>query len=364
VHPPSTRKGTAGILARAMTSVQEERPASSRALLKRFALIAVAVVSLYLVAPALSAVFASWPDVRDLDPLLLTLIAVAQVGAFGCFWVVLRIALGLRTWPPVITSQLASNAAARVMPGGGAAGNALQYAMLVRSGVPGGTAASGLIAASLLTTGIVLALPALALPAVLGGEPIDRDLARAAWAGAAALVLLGATGAVLLFTERALRWLGRAIQSVRNRLLRRREPLRDLPDRLMDERDFIRSVFSDRWPGALAATLGRWAFDYGSLMIALVATGSRPAPLAVLVAFCSAQALALVPLTPGGLGFVEAGLTGMLVLAGVNSSDALVATLAYRLASYWLPIPFGAVAYVWHRNRYGSAEGPVSARSG
>jgi uncharacterized membrane protein YbhN (UPF0104 family) len=325
-------------------------------------LLVVAGVSLYLVAPSLLAVFASWPDVRDLDPLLLQFIVIAQLGAFACFWQILRIALGTRRWLPVMTSQLASNAAARIVPGGGATGNAVQYAMLVDAGLPKQRVASGLTAASLLTTGIVLALPALAVPAILGGSPIDDNLARAAWAGVAAAVLLGSAGAVLLFADRPLRESGRALQAARNRLpiLRRRPPLEDLPERLLLERDFVRSVLSSRWPGALAATLGRWAFDYGSLLLALVAVGARPAPVAVLLAFCTAQALSLIPLTPGGLGFVEAGLTGTLALAGVSASDALVATLAYRIAAYWFPIPFGAAAYLVHRRRYGA----VAPRTG
>jgi uncharacterized protein (TIRG00374 family) len=322
--------------------------------IRRIAVLGVAVVSLYLVASAVLEVFASWPDVRDLDPLLLQFIVIAQIGAFACFWVILRITLDTRRWLPVITSQLAGNAAARVVPGGGATGNALQYDMLVKAGVAKRTAASGLTAASLLTTGIVLALPALALPAVLGGSRIDHHLARAAWAGAAALVLLVAAGALLLFADAPLRRAGSVLQAARNRLRRRRPRLNDLPDRLLRERDFIRSVLEARWPEALVATAGRWAFDYLSLLLALVAVGARPAPSAVLLAFCTAQALSLVPFTPGGLGFVEAGLTGTLALAGVSAGDALVATLAYRLAAYWIPIPVGAGAYVLHRRRYGA----------
>ena len=62
--------------------------------------------------------------------------------------------------------------------------------------------------------------------------------------------------------------------------------------------------------------------------------------------------LAQIPVTPGGLGFVEAGLTAMLALAGVSAGDAVLATFAYRLFSYWLPLPFGAVGFVAHRRRY------------
>ena len=76
----------------------------------------------------------------------------------------------------------------------------------------------------------------------------------------------------------------------------------------------------------------------------------------MLLAFCAAQLLGTLPLTPGGLGLVEAGLTGTLALAGVGGGAAVVATLAYRLVSFWLPIPAGAVAAVVHRRRFGTAE--------
>ena len=61
-------------------------------------------------------------------------------------------------------------------------------------------------------------------------------------------------------------------------------------------------------------------------------------------------------MTPGGLGFVEAGLTGTLALAGVPGATAAVATLAYRLVSFWLPLPFGPIAYWRFRRRYGSVD--------
>jgi uncharacterized protein (TIRG00374 family) len=60
----------------------------------------------------------------------------------------------------------------------------------------------------------------------------------------------------------------------------------------------------------------------------------------------------MIPFTPLGLGFGEAGLVGMLVLAGVGATDAAVATLAYRLVSFWIPIPLGGAGYVLFRRRY------------
>ena len=56
-----------------------------------------------------------------------------------------------------------------------------------------------------------------------------------------------------------------------------------------------------------------------------------------------------MPATPGGLGFVEAGLVGTLRLAAVPAADALTATLLYRIVAFWLPLPAGAVAFVLFR---------------
>ena len=47
---------------------------------------------------------------------------------------------------------------------------------------------------------------------------------------------------------------------------------------------------------------------------------------------------------PSGLGIVEASLSGLIVLAGVGGRSAVLATLAYRLAEYWLPMVAGLVA--------------------
>ncbi len=80
----------------------------------------------------------------------------------------------------------------------------------------------------------------------------------------------------------------------------------------------------------------------------------RPNPSLVLLAYVGGALLAQIPITPGGLGFVEAGLTGLLAAAGVNGQDALVATLAYRLVSFWLPLPIGGIAYLLFQHRYGS----------
>ena len=100
---------------------------------------------------------------------------------------------------------------------------------------------------------------------------------------------------------------GRAAQAVRNRVLRGRPPLSELPNRLMRERDEVREVLGRRWWEALMLAAGRWLLDYLTLLAALTAVEAHPRPSTVLLAFCAIQVLGTLPLTPGGLGFVEAG---------------------------------------------------------
>jgi uncharacterized protein (TIRG00374 family) len=102
----------------------------------------------------------------------------------------------------------------------------------------------------------------------------------------------------------------------------------------------------------VVAAAGNTGFDYLALLCALRAVGAAPRPSLVLLAYTSADLLALLPFTPGGLGFVEAGLVGTLRLAGVPGAHALAATLLYRLVAYWLPIPAGGLAYLLFRRRY------------
>ena len=168
---------------------------SAGALTRRGILLAVTGLSLYLLAPALLEVFGAFDELDEIAPWWFPAMVALQVGSFACMWGVQHLAVRAERWGPVITSQLASNAFGRVVPGGVAASGALQYAMLVRAGVPAAAAASGMTASSLLLFGTLLALPLLALPAVLGGVAVDPHLTRAALAGAALFVLMVALGA-------------------------------------------------------------------------------------------------------------------------------------------------------------------------
>jgi len=301
-------------------------------------------VSLYLVFPSVIDTFGSWRQITRFSLLALVGMAALQMASQFCMWALQRVALRAKRWRPVIASQLAGNALSKVAPGGGAMGAALQYKLLVQAGLPTGSTVGALTAVNLLVFAVVLALPVLAIPALLRGS-VDRSLLETAIAGIVFFIVASGAGAVLLSTDRPLAWVGRAVQNVRNKLRPKAEPLREFPTRLLHERDRILQTLGPRWKRALLATVGRWMFDYGTLLAALAAIGSHPRPGLVLLAFCGAQVLAQIPVTPGGLGFVEAGLTAMLALAGVSAGDAVVATFAYRLFQYWLPLPLGLLGF-------------------
>ncbi|MEA2366336.1 MAG: putative heme transporter [Thermoleophilaceae bacterium] len=329
---------------------------SAGALTRRGLLLVVTALSLYLLAPALLQVFGAFDQLHRINALWFLAMVALQVGSFACMWGIQRLAVRTEHWGPVITSHLASTAFGRVIPGGVAAAGAMQYSMLVRSGVPSAAAASGMTASSLLLFGTLLALPLLALPAIIGGVGVDPHLTRAALGGAVLFVLMVVVGAACVVWDRPLVLAGRAAQSIRNRIRRGHEPLTGLPERLLRERDVVVGVLGRQWWQALLLAAGRWVLDYLTLIAALYALGAAPRPSLVLLAFCAAQLLGTMPLTPGGLGFVEAGLTGTLALAGVGAGAAVVATLAYRLVSFWLPIPAGGVAAIIHRRHYGAEE--------
>ncbi|HEX4716955.1 MAG TPA: lysylphosphatidylglycerol synthase transmembrane domain-containing protein [Thermoleophilaceae bacterium] len=337
-------------IARGEHEAQRTHPRSLR---RTIIWLAITGISLYLVAPSVLDTLASWRDIKRFAPQWLLVMLVAQTAAMACLWALQHIAIGVARWSAVITSQLAGNAMAKVAPGGGAVGSALQYRMLVTAEVPPRPAVSGLTAANVLTFAVVLALPVLAIPALIRGS-VDRTLTETGIAGLVVFVVLAALGVVVLALDGPLRWIGRTAQRIRNRVRRNCEPLQTLPDRLIRERDRLLNTLGPRWKRALLATVGRWAFDYATLLAALAAVGVHARPALVLLAFCAAQLLAQIPITPGGLGFVEAGLTAMLSLAGVGPGNAVLATFAYRLFSYWLPMPVGLGAWVWHRRRYGA----------
>jgi uncharacterized protein (TIRG00374 family) len=309
-------------------------------------------VGIYLLLPSLLAVFGSWRSLSHLDWPFAFIAVACECASFVSLWALDRIALRTDAWFPVAAAQLSGNAAGRVLPGGGATAAGVAASMLRSAGIETGEAVAALGGSTALQLATAFALPLLALPAILAGVPVDHSLATAAYLGAALFVLLVGAGAIAFTCDRPLELVGRAIQWILNKTVRRHREVDGLPEGLLTGRDFVRTTIGEHWKGAILAAAGNTGFDYLALLAALHAVGGNPQPSLVLLAYVAAEVLALVPFTPGGLGFVEAGLVGTLTLAGVPSHNALTATLLYRIVSFWLPLPAGGIAYLLFRRRY------------
>jgi putative heme transporter len=309
-------------------------------------------VSLYVVAPSLVATFGSLPKLADVFPAWFVLIFVFEALAFVCIWELIRVALATHGWFDVACSQLAGNAASRALPGGAATGGALQIRMLQRAGFDVATTTTALTAVGLLSTATLFVLPVLALPAVIFGVAVSSQLlAGAIFASIIGILLLGG-GSLLLTSDRIILGIGHALDWVLRVARRHHTPSVSMSARVLAARNVVRSALSASWKVALPASLGNQLFDFLALEMSLLAVGAHVNVAVVLLAYVAATALAMIPFTPGGLGFVEAGLTGVLTLAGVSPDHAVVATLLYRLFSYWLPLPAGLVASLLFGRRH------------
>ena len=140
---------------------------------------------LYGVAPAVLDVLDAWPQVVDIEVYWFAAMVLAQVLSWASMWLLQRLAVDARSWWPVVTSQLASGALGRVVPGGPAAAGALQYRMLVVAGIPSSLAGIGIGVASIVLLATLAALPVLAIPAVLLGVAVPERLWQAGLLGIA-----------------------------------------------------------------------------------------------------------------------------------------------------------------------------------
>ncbi|GIK76438.1 MAG: TIGR00374 family protein [Acidobacteria bacterium] len=94
----------------------------------------------------------------------------------------------------------------------------------------------------------------------------------------------------------------------------------------------------------IAGAIGYWAFDNAVLWATFHAFGYSPAISIVLMGYLIGQLGGLLPI-PGGVGGIDGGLIGTLVVYGAPAAVVAAAVLAYRVILFWLPLLAGAVAF-------------------
>lgn len=341
-----------------------ERP--GRAWVRRWGGRAVALtvtgVSLYIVAPGLLSVFGSWPRLREVNLWWFIVLVLLEGLSLAAIWWLTRLALeppaddtGTVTgepprWTSVASAQLAGNAASKVVPGGAATGGVVQAKLLIQDGQPPAAVASSLTAIAIMTSGVLMLLPVLTVPALIIGPPPAKQLQLGVVVSVVMAVLIVGVGVSALTWSGFVVGVGRAAGHVVH-LVRPSVTADGVATSLVAQRDRVAAAFRGRWWRAVFAASANRMLDFTCLVAALAALGAHARPSEVLLAYVLAQALAIIPLTPGGLGFVESGLTGLLIVIGVPPATAAIGVLLYRLVSFWLPIPVGALAWAgWRIN--------------
>jgi uncharacterized protein (TIRG00374 family) len=243
----------------------------------------------------------------------------------------------------VVRIQLSTLAVSHVVPGGAAAGGGLGYRLLTNEGVVGTDAGFVLATASIgsavvlnviLWVGLVVSIP------FYGYNPLYLI------AAIVGLVLIGLFSLAVLALTRgeahAARWLRAFAQKVP---ILDEDKLHNLVHRTAAR---LRAIGSDR--SLLLRLVGwataNWLLDAASLWVFLIAFGHITGIEALLVSYGLANVLAAIPITPGGLGVIEAVLTASLVGFGAAHGQAVLGVIAWRLVNFWLPIPLGAGAYL------------------
>ncbi len=282
----------------------------------------------------------------------LIVVALINLATFAPPW--MAALPGLSMTHALVMSQ-ASTAAAAVLPGGDAVGMGLSYAMLRRWGfsvqqVAVATAATAVFNAF---ANVVFAVAAAGFLAMSGeSHPL---LTTAAAIGTAAVAVALALFAVALSDDGRARLLGGLFQRLWNRLARllRRRAASGWDERLVDFRREAVGLLRRRWLPLAGATLLGHLTVFLVLLVALRAVGVPSTDVSLAEAFAAwalIRVITTIPITPGGIGIVELGLTGALVGFGGHRAAVVASVLLYRVLTYVPPIALGGVCLlVWRR---------------
>jgi uncharacterized membrane protein YbhN (UPF0104 family) len=274
------------------------------------------------------------------QPGWLALAAALQLGSCAAYVLVFRGVfcrrMSWRTSTEIGLSELAANSVFSI---GGAGGLALGAWILRRGGLPAAYIARRTVAFFLLTslanvTFLGLGGVALATGLLSGSPGLLLGLIPAVAAAWAIALALGARRLAGVLARRSMRArLAAAARAVGDGL--------DEALRLLRTGDLA----------ILAGASGYMLFDVAMLGVCFAAFGNDVPPAGVLlVAYIIGQLGSLIPI-PGGIGGVDAGLIGTLVLYGVDPADAAVAVIAYRGLLLAIPAMVGLPALAVLRRR-------------
>jgi uncharacterized protein (TIRG00374 family) len=271
------------------------------------------------------------------------------------YWIVLQSALPGLTLRQAAISSTTSTAVANTVPGGAAFGVVTTTAMYASWGVPGPAIARAVVVTGIWNTFVKLGMPIVALAILAVTDGAGAGLVSAALAGVLVLAVAVGVFALMLRSDELARRVGHVTTVVANRALRvvRRGPVADWGAAAVRFRRDTIGLLRHKWVPLTLSTLVSHVSLYVVLVVALRDVGVSQQEVSwpeVLGAFTFVRLLTALPITPGGVGVVELGLTAALVVAGGDQAEVVAAVLVFRGLTYLLPVPFGALTYLmWRR---------------
>ncbi len=299
----------------------------------------------YLVIPPISTAGHDVRKLANINPVLVIVAVLCEVAAIAAYAELTRTVFTPHApkRSQILRVNMSTLALSHIVPGGTATGGALAYRMYSQLGVPGTTNAFGLAAQGSGSAVVLNILFWLALVISIPLRGFNPLYGFAALAGV--FLLLAFFGTVALITRgqrRADAWLRKFAQHAPG-LSPDRVSL--LLSRVSERIILLTSNRRTLW-ASLEWAAANWLLDAACLWVFLWAFGHPISPIDLMVAYGLANILAVIPLTPGGLGVVEGVLIPTIVGFGVPLSQASLAVIAYRLFNFWLPIPIGGLAYL------------------
>jgi uncharacterized membrane protein YbhN (UPF0104 family) len=292
------------------------------------------LVAVFLLAPGLG-------DVRDLlvkaSPGWLVLATVLEGLSFVSYVVMFGpiFCTGLtrrRSWQ-ISGSELAMGS---LVPASGAGGLALGAWVLHRGGMGGKRIARRSVAFFLIKSGVNF-LAVAVLGGLLAVGLLGPDLALWMTALPAALAALSIAAVALLPRLGPGEPPGPDASRVRRGISASRTAV-------IDGAFEARQILLSGHLGVIAGSVGYWFFDNAVLWATYHAFGASPPITVILMGYLIGQLGGLLPL-PGGIGGIDLGLIGTLVVYGAPAAATAAAVLAYRIILFWLPLIVGGVAF-------------------
>jgi uncharacterized membrane protein YbhN (UPF0104 family) len=307
-----------------------------------------ALAGLYFLLPKLAGLKQTWGQLKHGDPWWLALGAGLELISVASYALLFRTVFARGQarigWRATVEIPLAGIAAIRLFAAAGAGGVAVTVWALRRAGMSARLIACRMAANYALQYSVYLGALLVCGVGLWAGVfpghgPVAITLLPAILAGGA-LVLGGAMGLVPGDFERRLSHLAQRS----GRIGRISARLATLPATFGSGVRTALGLVRAREVGLVGA-LAYWGFDIAVLGTSFRAFGTV-VPVAVLVMGYFLGTLgSLLPL-PGGIGGVEGGMIGAFVAFGEPADRAVIAVLAYRAISFWLPTFPGIGGYL------------------